>query len=128
MIEEPQAKPRPFFQAKRITVQIPWWNLLRRDLYLDVTLKNWRMVVENWPDGAHLPNLKTQGGGGGGPKFNQRYVAVYARDGEFIFDDHANNWSVTAPNLNFALVEPRTSAHSLARLSSRTTRGSNPGR
>ena len=62
------------------------------------------MVVENWPDGAHLPNLKTQGGGGGGPKFNQRYVAVYARDGEFIFDDHANNWSVTAPNLNFALV------------------------
>ena len=33
-------------------------DLLRRDLYLDVTLKNWRMVVENWPDGAHLPNLK----------------------------------------------------------------------
>jgi hypothetical protein len=104
MIEGPRPDLRPFFAAKRITVQIPWWNLLRRDLYLEVTLKNWRMVIENWPDGAHLPKLKREGGGGGGPKFDQKYVAVYARDGEFIFDDHANNWSVVAPNLNFALV------------------------
>ena len=104
VIEGPRPDLRPFFAAKRITVKIPWWNLLRRDLYLDVTLKNWRMVVENWPDGAHLPKLKPDGPGGNGPKFNQRYVAVYARDGEFIFDDHANNWSVIAPNLNFALV------------------------
>ena len=103
VIEGPQPGLRPFFAAKRITVKIPWWNLLRRDLYLDVTLKNWRMVVENWPDGAHLPNLKTKGGGGPS-RIKQRYVAVYARDGEFIFDDHANNWSVVAPNLNFALV------------------------
>ena len=104
VIEGPRPELRPFFAAKRITVQIPWWNLFRRDLYLEVTLKDWRMVVENWADGAHLPKLKPDSPGGNGPKFKQRYVAVYARDGEFIFDDHANNWSVIAPNLNFALV------------------------
>ena len=106
-------------------MQIPWWNLLRRDLYLDVTLKDWRMVVENWADGAHLPKLKPEGRGGPGPKFKQRYVAVYARGGEFVFDDHANNWSAIARNLNLRWSGPRPRHTTSARRSFQTAaRGS----
>ena len=105
VIEGPKADLRPFFAAKRITVQIPWWNLLRRDLYLDVTLK--RLAHGGRELARRRASAEAETGRPrrrSGPKFNQRYVAVYARDGEFIFDDHANNWSVIAPNLNFALV------------------------
>ena len=107
VIEGPTKDDRPFFSAKRITVDVPWWALLpgRRELYLDVRLSGWRMVVENWAQGgARLPNLKGQGGGGGPSRMKIRTLDVYASGGEFIFDDHVNNWSIIARNLNFALV------------------------
>jgi len=104
VIEGPTKDDRPFFSAKRITVDIPWWKLFRRELYLEIRLFEWRMVVENWATGgARLPNLKRQGGGEG-PKITTRTFAVYANAGEFIFDDHVSNWSIVARNLNFALV------------------------
>jgi hypothetical protein len=106
-IEGPAKDDRPFFHAKRITLSLPWWALLRspREMYLDVHLFDWRMVVENWATGgARLPNLKFGRQGGGGPKLQVRAMSVYAHRGEFIFDDHVSNWGVICRNLEFALV------------------------
>jgi hypothetical protein len=106
VIEGPTKDDRPFFAAKRITVDIPWWTLVRipRELFVDVHIYGWHMTVENWATGgARLPNLKTQGGGGPS-RFKTQSMAVYAHDGEFMFEDHVSNWSVICRNLNFSLV------------------------
>ena len=105
VIEGPTPQARPFFSAKRITVEVPWWAIvLRKELSLDIRLTGWRMVVENWPDGAHLPRLTPKGPGGGKFPLKIRNMAVYANGGEFIYDDHTTPWSVIARNLQFALV------------------------
>ncbi len=106
VIEGPTSDARPFFSARRITVEVPWWTLFRkdRDLYIDVRLYDWRMVVEKWPDGqAHLPKLTSKGQGGKFPA-KIRSLSVIGSGGEFIYDDHLTPWRVTGPNLKFALV------------------------
>ena len=45
---------RPFFTAGRIVVDVPWWSILTRELVVEgVDVRDWRMVVETWPDGHH---------------------------------------------------------------------------
>ncbi|HXT69574.1 MAG TPA: translocation/assembly module TamB domain-containing protein [Vicinamibacterales bacterium] len=105
-IEGPTPSDRPFFAAKKITVEFPWWTLVRlpRELYVDLHIYGWRMTVENWAEGgARLPNLKRQSSGGP-QSFKTQSMAVYAHDGEFVYEDHVSNWGVVCPNLNFALV------------------------
>ena len=37
---------RPFFTAKRITVHVPWWTIVSRDLIVeDVEITDWNMTV-----------------------------------------------------------------------------------
>src|SRR6185436_14070714 len=50
VIKGPFADSRPFFSAKRIIVNFPWWTLFTKDINVDVTLEGWRMVVEKFPD------------------------------------------------------------------------------
>jgi hypothetical protein len=107
VIEGPTKDDRPFFAAKRITVDIPWWALVRtpRDLFIDVHIYGWNMTVENWAvGGARLPNLKPPPSNGKPSTMRVRSMSVYAHGGNFTFDDHVSNWSVVCPNLNFALV------------------------
>ena len=86
IIEGHTPDARPFFAARRITVDVPWWTIFRKDLSLDIQLSGWRMVVENWPDGAHMPRLTPRGPGGGQFPLKIRQFAVYAKQGEFIYD------------------------------------------
>lgn len=106
VIEGPSASDRPFFQAKRIIVDLPWWDLFRRDLDLEITITGWRMVVERSLDGqAHLPTLVQKSTGEKKPpSIKPRNLAVYCHDGEFIYDDHVTPWRVDGPNLDFQLV------------------------
>jgi hypothetical protein len=104
VIEGRHPGDRPFFSAGRIRVRVPWWTLFRKRLIVEVTLDDWRMVVERWPDGHNIPNLKPKGGSGKKPWFTTTVPFVYARQGQFIYDDHVVPWSVNAPNLNFELV------------------------
>ena len=105
VIEGPTPDARPFFSARRITVEVPWWTLFRGDLYIDVRLSDWRMVVEKWPDGqAHLPKLTGKPARWQVPVQHPRASSVYCSDGEFIYDDHVTPWRVTGPNLKFDLV------------------------
>jgi hypothetical protein len=104
VIEGRQAGDRPFFTAGRIYVYVPWWTLFRRQLHVEVGLTDWRMTVETWRDGHSVPRLMPRSSGGGRPPFTTTVRSVYATRGEFVFNDHATPWSVTAPNLSFALV------------------------
>ena len=58
VIEGPTKDDKPFFAAKRIFVNVPWWTIFRKDLYIDINIYDWAMVVEKFPDGqVHLPKL-----------------------------------------------------------------------
>ena len=44
----------PFFKAKRIVVLMPWWTAFRREVFIEsVTLTDWTMQVETYPNGRH---------------------------------------------------------------------------
>jgi TamB, inner membrane protein subunit of TAM complex len=106
VIDGPFKDSRPFFAAKRITVNMPWWTMFSKELYIDLRIYDWKMTIENWADGAHLPRLKPESKPNQKPLgIKVRRMDIYAHRGEFVFDDHANNWSIVAPNLNFALVK-----------------------
>ena len=107
VIEGPTKDDRPFFQAKRMIVNVPWWTLFRRDVYLDINLYDWRMVVEKSADGTvKLPRLtrKNDPNKPPGQPWNAKRIDVYCHDGEFIYDDHQTPWSVRGPNLQFSIV------------------------
>jgi len=104
VIEGPTPADRPFFKAARIRVRLPWSSVFSRRLFVEVELADWQMVVEGWPDGSRLPNLKAQPRPDRGPSSFTTTVRVSARGGQFIYDDHVNDWGVTAPNLSFDLV------------------------
>ncbi len=105
VIKGPYPNARPFFSAKRITVEVPWWTLFRKELYIDVRLTGWRMVVEKWPDNqAHLPRLTSKNPSGKPFPLKIRGLTVYGSGGEFVYDDHVTPWSVIGPNLKFDLV------------------------
>jgi translocation and assembly module TamB len=105
-IKGPYPNAPSFFEAKRIVVNVPWWTLFSKQLHIDVTLTGWRMVVQRWPDGnAHLPRLTPKPNPDAKPPwFKIRGLAVYANDGEFVYDDGVTPWSVIGPNLNFSIV------------------------
>jgi hypothetical protein len=98
------AGDRPFFSAGRIYAHVPWWTLVRRQLNVEIGLTDWRMVVEQWPDGHSVPRLTPRSSGRGRAPFTTTVRSVVANRGEFMYDDHLTPWSVTAPNLSFALA------------------------
>ncbi len=100
----PDAKP--FFVAKRIQIDVPWHSLFRKELIVEVELRNWEMVVETFAGGAHnLPKLAPKRQEQPRPRrFRTTVPFVHALDGRFTYIDHVTPWTVEAPNLNFSLV------------------------
>jgi TamB, inner membrane protein subunit of TAM complex len=94
---------RPFLTAKRIDVVLPWWSALRREILIrSVSMTDWKMVIETFPNGRHsfprfIPERRE-------PRGPRRWVTtlqiVEASRGEFLFEDHVTPWSTHAPNLN----------------------------
>lgn len=102
VIEGEHPSDRPFFSAKKIHVTVPWWTLIRKELFVDVRLTGWTMTVETSRSGTHLPKLVHPAGKKKSFTTTVRYV--YADGGVFTYLDHVTPWSVVAPNLNFDLV------------------------
>jgi hypothetical protein len=94
---------RPFLTAKRIDVVLPWWSAFRREILIrSVSMTDWKMVVETFPNGRHnFPRFVPERREPRGPR---RWVTtlqiVEASRGEFLFEDHVTPWSTHAPNLN----------------------------
>jgi hypothetical protein len=94
---------RPFLRAKRITLHVPWWTLVRNRLEFEVRMTDWTMLVEQWPDHHNFPHFSLPGGGGPS-KITKTVNSVFADRGEFIFEDHGTPWSVDVRHLSVDLV------------------------
>jgi hypothetical protein len=98
------AGDRAFFTAKRITVHVPWWTIVSRDLIVeDVEIADWYMTVETFKDGRHNFPKFTRDGPKGPKRFVTTVRSVKATRGTFELQDHGAPWSVVAPNLEVAI-------------------------
>jgi autotransporter translocation and assembly factor TamB len=103
------ASDRPFFTAQRITVTVPWWTIVSRDLIVEhVEIADWYMTVETFKDGRHnFPKFTSDG-----PKGPRRFVttvrSVKATRGTFELQDHGAPWSIVAPKLEVAIRKEDT--------------------
>jgi len=94
---------RPFLTARRLEISMPLSALLHREvLFESIVMRDWRMLVETWPNGRHnFPKFTRESKGPKGPKrFVTTVRSVRAIDGQFTFEDHGTPWSTVARNLN----------------------------
>src|SRR5262245_16059861 len=104
VIEAKAPGTRPFFSAKRIIVSFPWWTLFKKQANVKVELTGWKMLVEAFPVGNNMPKLTPKNRSTGKSSITTTVRFVYAKDGQFTYEDHVTPWSVTAPQLNFEIV------------------------
>jgi len=97
---------RPFFTAKKLTLSVPWWSIIRRELIVEsVDLTDWDMFVQSFPDGRHtFPRFARDTPPSQGPRrFVTTVRIVRASRGRFTYDDQGSSWSIAAPNLNMVI-------------------------
>ena len=109
---------RPWLTAKEIVVRMPnRRSLFSRQIILDsIEMSDWRMYVEQTPDGRHsFPDFKR------GPSGERRWTTtlryVHATRGEFAYDDKGTPWSVIARNIDVVVAKPNTEYRGSARFS-----------
>jgi TamB, inner membrane protein subunit of TAM complex len=107
VIEGRAPSDRPFFKAKTISVKLPWWSIITRELIVEsVVLTDWEMVIETWPGGRHnFPKVTPKTKREGPPPFITTVRSVLATRGHLIYEDHGTPWSTVAPNLTVQLVK-----------------------
>lgn len=99
---------RPFFKAKSVVLDVPWWSILQRDLIVrSVQLTDWDMLVETHPDGRHnFPKFTSDKPRTGPRVFTTTVQSVRAGRGRFTYEDHeGSTWSVTAPNIDIVITK-----------------------
>ena len=125
---------RPFLTAGEITLSVVWSALLNGEFLADaVTMSDWRMLAESFPDGRQsFPAFVRQGDGesaaeaGEAPiaapaeplppdpaeadvEAGRRFVTTLqylnASEGEFRYEDHGSNWSVDLPDMDFSITK-----------------------
>jgi hypothetical protein len=114
------AKPAdvPFFTAKRINIDLPWWQIVRaRELSIrSVEMGDWTMQIEKFADGDSLPpRFKRKSTTPPGPKrFTTTLNYLHAFRGQFTYIDHST-WRTVARNLDIYVrnakeTDPKTGA------------------
>ncbi|RPJ77252.1 MAG: translocation/assembly module TamB [Acidobacteria bacterium] len=97
---------RPFFTAKQIFVDLPWWEVIRsRRLLLEsIEMSGWDMLVEkrgDWNNFIHVPRGPKRKPGEKGP-FSTVLTYVHAGRGNFTYIDYGS-WTTTAANLDIVV-------------------------
>jgi hypothetical protein len=107
VIEGRAPSDRPFMKVKAITIKLPWWSIIRRELIVEsVVLTDWEMVLETWPGGRHnFPKVTPKNKSTGPRRFTTTVKWVHAARGHLIFEDHGTPWSTVARNLEVQLVK-----------------------
>ena len=107
----------PFLTVKRLRVGMPWSTLFSRRIVLSsIDMDEWKMFVEQLPDGkTSFPGL-----GRGRPRQGRsawtttlRYVR--ASNGETTFKDYGTPWSVVTRNLDITVARTNDQYRGLAR-------------
>ncbi len=104
-IEGRTAADVPFFIAKRILVDLPWWRVIRtREFYIrSVEMSDWTMQVEKYNPGNNLPRLRrTSTEPQGSKRFTTTLAYLHAYRGQFTYIDHGT-WRTVARNLDIYL-------------------------
>lgn len=104
-IEGRTPKDVPFFTARRILVDFPWWQVLKtREFYIrSVEMNDWTMQIEKYADGNNLPRLRPRSNEPQGPKrFTTTLAYLHAYRGKFSYIDHGS-WRTVARNLDLYL-------------------------
>ena len=100
---------RPFFTAKRVTVHVPWWTIISRNLIVEnVEVSDWHMTVETFKDGHHNFPKFTRDGPQGPKRFVTTVQWVKATRGTFELQDYGAPWSIVAPNLELTIHKADT--------------------
>jgi hypothetical protein len=107
VIEGRAPSDRPFLKAKTISVKLPWWTAITRELIVEsVVLTDWEMVIETWQGGRHnFPKVTPKNKREGPPRFITTVKSVLATRGHLLYEDHGTPWSTVAPNLTVQLVK-----------------------
>jgi hypothetical protein len=96
----------PFFTAKRILVDFPWWRVAgTNEFYVrSVEMSDWTMQIEKLSPGDNLPPaLKRRSTAPKGPKrFTTTVAYLHAYRGQFSYIDRGT-WRTTARNLDIYL-------------------------
>ena len=96
----------PFFTAKRILVDFPWWRVAgTSEFYVrSVEMSDWAMQIEKLSPGDNLPpGLKRRSTAPKGPKrFTTTVAYLHAYRGQFSYIDRGT-WRTTARNLDIYL-------------------------
>ena len=104
-IEGLKAQDAPFFAAKRINVDFPWWQVFNtREFFIrSVEMSDWTMQIEKFQQGTNMPNLKRRTETPPGPKrFTTTLSYLHAHRGQFTYVDHGT-WTTVARNLDISV-------------------------
>jgi hypothetical protein len=92
----------PFFTARRILVDLPWFRVFRTRefLVLSIEMNDWTMQIEKFQNGDNLPRLTRQSKEPAGPRrFTTTLQYVHAYRGRFAYIDRGA-WQTIARNLD----------------------------
>ncbi|MEQ1575112.1 MAG: translocation/assembly module TamB domain-containing protein [Vicinamibacterales bacterium] len=121
VIEGLTPQSRPFLNAKRIDVSMPWSTLVNRRVVFDaIEMTDWRMYVEMMPDGRHNFPKFTRATPRGPTTWTSTTEYIHAYRGEFTYEDHGTPWSTVARNLDVTVARPTSEYRGTASFSNGT--------
>lgn len=97
---------RPFFTAKRLSLNLDWQPALALKPDITITaveMTDWTMLVEKW-DGAHsFPRFTRNDAPAGPRRFTTTVRWLRAHRGQFIYEDHEAPWGIVCRNLDITI-------------------------
>jgi hypothetical protein len=111
VIEGLTPQSRPWLKARKITVQVPWWTLLRkrgakREFVIEsIEMTDWELFIEAFPGGRHnMPRLKPKPSPEKKPSSVTTTVRhVTTHRGQFTYMDHGTPWNIVTRNLTVSV-------------------------
>ena len=121
-IEGVSPTSRPFLEAKRIELAIPWSTLIdRRFVISAIDMSDWKVYIESRDDGGRvLPRFTRQQSGPRTSDWTTTLEWVKAHRGHLEYRDHGTPWRIIAPNMEVTIARPGSEYRGQARFSEGT--------
>lgn len=97
----------PFLTAAAIEVDLPWWSIVTGELIIDdITMDDWDMVIETFPDGRHnFPHIPRPAPASGPRRFVTTMRQFTGSRGHVQYFDHGLPWSVDSGPLELTIAK-----------------------
>jgi autotransporter translocation and assembly factor TamB len=99
---------RPFLEAKRIELAVPWSTLFNRRFVISaIDMSDWRVFIETRDDGGRvLPRFTRERSGPRTSDWTTTLEWVRAHRGHLEYEDHGTPWRIVAPNMEITVAKP----------------------